>query len=172
MIARRFTEKPELNPAAVMSLHETHAAMRENRTLFPTTVVTVTAEEPDRLLVSGKNNRKIGERVEKGRFKGYSIFCLSLEERATCPADCELRGACFQTKAMKEQRRSNARRRRERSSIRHAVWIVRRMAVSQEERDWRVRLLTGPDDRDLTGKMLGDPRYERSALFAKRRGWL
>lgn len=95
MSERRFTEKPELNPAAVMSLHESHAAMRENRTLFPTTVVTVTADEPDRLLVSGKNNRKIGATVEKGKFKGYSIFCLSLEERATCPADCELRGACY-----------------------------------------------------------------------------
>lgn len=78
----------------------------------------------------------------------------------------------IQTKAMKEQRRSNARRRRERTSIRHAVWIVRRMAVSQEERDWRVRLLTGPDDRDLTGKVMGDPRRLRSALYAKQQGWI
>jgi hypothetical protein len=92
---RRFTEKAALNPAAVTSLGEDHPAMRENRTLFPTTVVTVTDAEPDRLLVSGKNNRKIGATVEKGRFKGYSIYCLTLEERATCPVECEARAYCY-----------------------------------------------------------------------------
>jgi len=95
MSERRFTEKPDLNPMAVMSLDINHAAMRENRTLFPSTVVTVTADAPDRLLVSGKNNRKIGATVEKGKFKGYGIYCLSLEERATCPTDCEARGFCY-----------------------------------------------------------------------------
>lgn len=95
MSERRFTEKPDLNPQAVMSLDVNHAAMRENRTLFPSTVVTVTEDTPDRLLVSGKNNRKIGSTVEKGKFKGYGIYCLSLEERATCPTDCEARGYCY-----------------------------------------------------------------------------
>lgn len=95
MSARRFTDKPDLNPAAVMALADDHPAMRENRTLFPTTVVTVTADEPDRLLVSGENNRKLGKTVEKGRFKGYALYQLSLEERATCPTDCEMRGACY-----------------------------------------------------------------------------
>ncbi|RWF44270.1 MAG: hypothetical protein EOS65_02525 [Mesorhizobium sp.] len=78
-----------------MALADDHPAMRENRTLFPSTVVTVTADAPDRLLVSGRNNRKIGATVEKGKFKGYGIYCLSLEERATCPADCSMRSACF-----------------------------------------------------------------------------
>lgn len=95
MSERRFTEKPDLNPQAVMSLADDHPAMRENRTLFPSTVVTVTEDEPDRLLVSGRNNRKIGATVEKGKFKGYGIYCLSLEERATCPTDCAVRGFCF-----------------------------------------------------------------------------
>lgn len=95
MSDRRHTDKPDLNPAGVMSLDINHAAMRENRTLFPSTVVTVTADEPDRLLVSGKNNRKIGSTVEKGKFKGYGIYCLSLEERATCPEDCSARGICY-----------------------------------------------------------------------------
>jgi hypothetical protein len=95
MSDRRHTDKPDLNPAGVMSLDINHAAMRENRTLFPSTVVTVTADAPDRLLVSGRNNRKIGATVEKGKFKGYGIYCLSLEERATCPEDCSARGFCF-----------------------------------------------------------------------------
>jgi hypothetical protein len=40
---RRFTDKPDLNPAAVMSLPEDHPAMRGNRTLFPITVETAWA---------------------------------------------------------------------------------------------------------------------------------
>lgn len=95
MSERRFTDKPDLQPDAVRALEPTHAAMVENRTLFPTTVVTVTETEPDRLLVSGFNNRKIGARVEKGRLRGAGIFMLSLEERATCSADCEQRGVCY-----------------------------------------------------------------------------
>lgn len=95
MSARRFTDKPQLAPEDVRGLPPDHPAMRESRTLFPSAVVTVTASEPDRLLVSGRNNRKLGEVVEKGHFKGYAIYGLSLEERATCPADCAVRGICY-----------------------------------------------------------------------------
>jgi hypothetical protein len=95
MSERRFTDKPDLDPEAVWSLDINHAAMRENRTLFPSTVVTVTVSEPERILVSGKNNRKLGGTVEKGKFGAYAIYGLSLEERATCPSDCEMRGACY-----------------------------------------------------------------------------
>lgn len=95
MSERRFTDKPDLDPMAVWSLDASHPAMRENRTLFPSTVVTVTISEPERILVSGKNNRKLGDIVEKGKFAGYGLYGLSLEERATCPSDCEVRGACY-----------------------------------------------------------------------------
>jgi len=95
MTERRFTGKPELAPWAVRGLAPDHPAMRENRTLFPSTVVTVTDDTPDRLLVSGVNNRKLGSVVAKGAFKGYALYGLSLEERATCPADCALRNACY-----------------------------------------------------------------------------
>ncbi len=95
MSDRRFTDKPDLNPEAVHALAEDHPAMVENRTLFPSTVVEVTETEPDRLLVSGQNNRKLGKIVEKGKFKGYAIYSLTLEERATCPLDCEARGYCY-----------------------------------------------------------------------------
>lgn len=95
MSARRFTDKPDLDPESVWSLPDSHPAMTGNRTLFPSTVVEVTAKAPDRILVSAKNNRKIGSTIEKGRFKGYGIYCLSLEERATCPVDCSVRAFCF-----------------------------------------------------------------------------
>lgn len=92
---RRFENKPEANPAAVRALAPGHPAMTENRTLFPGTVIDVTESEPDRLLVSGANNRKLGDVVAKGRFKGYALYGLSLEERATCPSDCAVRDVCY-----------------------------------------------------------------------------
>lgn len=92
---RRFEAKPELNPSAVRALAPDHPAMVENRTLFPSTVVEVTEDEPVRLLVSGENNRKLGDVVAKGRFKGYALYQLSLEERATCPSDCSVRDICY-----------------------------------------------------------------------------
>lgn len=92
---RRFTDKPDLAPERVRSLPINHAALIENRTLFPSTVVEITKDFPDRLLVSGKNNRKLGERIQKGAFKGYALYGLSLEERATCPTDCAVRGYCY-----------------------------------------------------------------------------
>lgn len=95
MNGRRFTEKPALDPGSVRSLPINHPAMTERRTLFPSTVVEVTNENPERLLVSGRNNRKLGETITKGKFKGYALYGLSLEERATCPVDCAVRGECY-----------------------------------------------------------------------------
>lgn len=95
MSERRHTDKSTIDPASVWALPDTHPAMLGNRTLFPSTVIEVTKDAPDRLLVSGKNNRKLGKTVEKGWFKGYALYSLSLEERATCPADCSMRAACY-----------------------------------------------------------------------------
>lgn len=95
MSQRRFTHKPDLDPEHIRSLPADHAAMVERRTLFPTTVVEVTEAAPERLLISGANNRKIGSTVEKGAFKDYEIYTLSLEERATCPEDCEALAYCY-----------------------------------------------------------------------------
>lgn len=50
----------------------------------------------DHVLVSGHNNVKIGRDVRKGkRFRGYWIFTLTLEERATCPRACEHWQTCY-----------------------------------------------------------------------------
>lgn len=57
-----------------------------NRTRFPTRVLA--PDSMTRLLVSGHNNTKIGRDVRIGRLKGYRIYVLSLEERATCPQSC------------------------------------------------------------------------------------
>lgn len=43
-------------------------------------------------------------------------------------------------------------------------------AARPEEIEWRILILTTPDERSLTGRILGDPRYLRSALYEKERG--
>lgn len=47
------------------------------------------------LLVSGHSNIKLGRDVRKGKFRGYRIYSLSLEERATCPATCLHWRSCY-----------------------------------------------------------------------------
>ena len=47
------------------------------------------------VLVSGHNNVKVGRDVRKGALRGYWIYTLSLEERATCPATCEHWQTCY-----------------------------------------------------------------------------
>jgi hypothetical protein len=70
-----------------------HAAVREVRTLFPTTVKFV--EETLHVLKSGVNSRKIGSHVMKGAWKGFPIFTLTLEERKTCPKACQHWLTCY-----------------------------------------------------------------------------
>ena len=69
-----------------------HPATVENRTLFPTTVRDVGQEW---LLKGGEHSGKIGRLVSKGAWKGFPIFTLTLEERATCPASCRHWGSCY-----------------------------------------------------------------------------
>ena len=60
---------------------------------FPTRVLPVSAMGS--ILVSGHSNVKIGRDVRKGKLRGYRIFTLSLEERATCPTSCEHWRSCY-----------------------------------------------------------------------------
>lgn len=48
-----------------------------------------------RLLIDGHNSRKIGKRVMKGKLRGFPIFTLTLEERATCPRSCLEWKTCY-----------------------------------------------------------------------------
>lgn len=91
---RRFTEHAKLNPDhAAAALAPDHPALAESRTLFPSMVVP--ADAAPRLLISGHNSRKIGDRVTRGPWAGMPIFTLTLEERATCPPSCGLLDACY-----------------------------------------------------------------------------
>lgn len=90
---RRFTGKPNLNPENVTPLPDGHPALKEKRTLFPSTVID--AVDSPRLLVSGGNQKKLGDKVVKGPWKGMPIYCLTLEERATCPETCHHWSTCY-----------------------------------------------------------------------------
>lgn len=46
-------------------------------------------------LTSAHNNVKIGRDVRKGHLRGYWIYTLSLEERATCPRSCAHWTDCY-----------------------------------------------------------------------------
>ncbi|MBO6755782.1 MAG: hypothetical protein JJ902_05615 [Roseibium sp.] len=79
-----------------------HAAVKDGRTVFPSTV-----KDPDdvgNILKSGHHNPKIGKKVTKGRWKGFPIYTLTLEERKTCPRDCALWRACYGNNMHQAQR--------------------------------------------------------------------
>lgn len=91
---RRFTRHtPPFEK--VMRLAHGHPALRDRTTVYRARV-----QDPEgrRLLMSGEHSRKIGGAVVKGRWAGMAIYTLSLEERATCPADCSHWADCYGNK--------------------------------------------------------------------------
>lgn len=69
------------------------AAATSGRSIFPSRVFD--PDEVDRVLKSGHQSRKIGAFVTKGFARGWPIFTLTLEERATCPRRCAQWLRCF-----------------------------------------------------------------------------
>lgn len=86
---RRFGTKA---PGHGVDLKVNHPAVKEGRTLFPSTVREVGDEK---VFKSGHNSSKIGSKVEKGAWKGFPIYTLTLEERASCPDTCKLLLSCY-----------------------------------------------------------------------------
>lgn len=74
-------------------LRADHPALRDGRTLFPSTVVD--PADGHRILVDGHNNLKTGRRVVVGPWAGMPIFTITLEERATCPRSCHAWDTCY-----------------------------------------------------------------------------
>lgn len=74
-------------------LSRSHPALKDGRPLFPSRVFEAT--EVPRLLIDGHNSRKIGRQVQKGRWRGFPIFTLTLPERSTCPRSCKEWSTCY-----------------------------------------------------------------------------
>lgn len=70
-----------------------HPSARGGRSMFPSRVFA--PDELPRLLKSGHHSRKIGKAVTKGRRKGWPIYTLTLEERASCPRSCREWLRCY-----------------------------------------------------------------------------
>lgn len=47
------------------------------------------------MLKRGKQNAKLGDKVTVKKWKGMTMYSLTLEERATCPSDCEQWDNCY-----------------------------------------------------------------------------
>lgn len=92
---RRFTQHTSAF-TKVMRLAESHPAARNRTTLFESRVVRPGPD--DLVLKSGEHSRKIGGSVAKGRWADMPIYTLSLEERATCPRDCQHWLTCYGNK--------------------------------------------------------------------------
>lgn len=70
-----------------------HPAAVAGNTMFPSRVFE--PGEVGRVLKSGHHSRKIGAFCTKGPAKGWPIFTLTLEERATCPRSCREWLTCY-----------------------------------------------------------------------------
>ena len=47
------------------------------------------------MLKRGKQNKKLGDVVSVKKWKGMTMYSLTLEERTTCPSDCEQWDNCY-----------------------------------------------------------------------------
>jgi hypothetical protein len=82
----------EANGAGV-TLSALHPAYRTGRTIFSSRVFD--ADEVKRVLKDGHQSRKIGKTATKGHRRGWPIYTLTLEERATCPRTCAAWAFCY-----------------------------------------------------------------------------
>lgn len=88
---RRFDSvAPTGHGVAISALHPAH---RSGRSIFPSRVFD--PSEVRRVLKTGHQQRKIGKTVQKGPRRGWPIYTLTLEERATCPRTCAAWAFCY-----------------------------------------------------------------------------
>lgn len=90
MIRRHRTTHGKATPVMLGALDP---AYRTGRSIFPSRVFD--PDEVGRVLKDGHQSRKIGKVVTKGPRKGWPIFTLTLEERATCPRNCKAWAFCM-----------------------------------------------------------------------------
>lgn len=93
---RRFTDHNDAG--APYRLDPTHIAARLGTSLFREGRLQSARFAGEPLLKSGHNSRKIGKTVVKGKWSGYPVYTLTLEERATCPRSCHHWLDCYGNK--------------------------------------------------------------------------
>lgn len=93
---RRFTDHKDAG--SPYALEPSHIAVRLGTSLFREGRLQSARFAKEPLLKTGHNNRKIGKLITKGRWKGFPVFTLTLEERATCPRSCRHWLDCYGNK--------------------------------------------------------------------------
>ena len=73
----------------------TELARSEGTTVFRKSVKPATLKLFTPVLKPGNNNKKLGFKITKGRWKGKYLYSLTLEERATCPRYCHHWDDCY-----------------------------------------------------------------------------
>ena len=91
---RRF-ETPKAKGSSRINLHPSHPALVDGHSIFRSRVFH--ASVLPRLLIGGHNAAKIGKIILKGKWKGFPVFTLTLEERDTCPRSCRQWATCYGT---------------------------------------------------------------------------
>jgi len=85
-----------LNGRSASLLPYDHPAIRDHRTVYPTTVCApMRRADAPWALKSAANARKIGGLILKGKWRGFPVYTLTLEERATCPTSCRHWRSCY-----------------------------------------------------------------------------
>lgn len=93
---RRFTQHKDAGTP--YALDRSHLAVRLGTSLFREGRLQSASLTKERLLKTGHHNRKIGKQIVKGRWRGYPVYTLTLEERATCPRTCQHWLDCYGNK--------------------------------------------------------------------------
>jgi len=75
----------------------TEMARIEGTTKYRKSVVQTASKTKTGLevLKPGNNNKKLGYKITKGRWKGKYLYSITLEERATCPRSCHHWDDCY-----------------------------------------------------------------------------
>lgn len=77
-------------------LTKTQLATMNGTTVFTTTVKDITnGLGKTENVIKKSTNIKLGKKVTKGHLKGFPIFTVTLEERATCPRSCAHWADCY-----------------------------------------------------------------------------
>lgn len=107
-------------------------AYRYGRSLFPSRVFS--PDEVGRVFKDGHQSRKIGKTVAKGHRKGWPIYTLTLEERATCPRTCAAWGFCYGNQMQAAERLSAG------PELEAAIWAELRALQDRHPAGFLVRL--------------------------------
>lgn len=80
-----------------MKLNPSHPALTSARTIYPGSIRNP-KDNKTPILKSVSDNNKVGKGsniITKGKWRGMPMFSLTLEERATCPSDCNHWDDCY-----------------------------------------------------------------------------